>query len=176
MSLVNTTEELSEWLQSHDRKNRTLGFIPTMGCLHDGHLSLIRKARARNDLVAVSIFVNPTQFGPGEDYEKYPRNVERDYRLARQAGADLVFHPDAKEIYAPGFSTEVEVKGDLTQKLCGASRPIHFKGVTTVVNILFNLVRPDRAYFGQKDAQQAVIVKKMVATFIFRWKLSSAPS
>lgn len=101
MSLVNTTEELSEWLQSHDRKNRTLGFIPTMGCLHDGHLSLIRKARARNDLVAVSIFVNPTQFGPGEDYEKYPRNVERDYRLARQAGADLVFHPDAKEIYDP---------------------------------------------------------------------------
>lgn len=162
MSLIKTTRELSDWFESHNRKNMTLGFVPTMGYLHDGHLSLIKKARADNNLVVVSIFVNPLQFGPGEDYEKYPRDIEHDYKLAREAGADVIFNPDAGEIYVPGSSTEVEVKGDLTKKLCGASRPIHFKGVTTVVNILFNIVRPDRAYFGQKDAQQAIIIKKMV--------------
>lgn len=162
MSLVKTITELNGWLQSHDRKNNTLGFVPTMGYLHGGHLSLIKEAKAQNALVAVSIFINPIQFGPGEDYAQYPRDIERDYRLARDAGADIVFHPDVNEIYVPGASTEVEVKGGLTKKLCGASRPIHFKGVTTVVNILFNIVRPDRAYFGQKDAQQAVIIRKMV--------------
>lgn len=162
MSLIKTINELNAWFESHDRKNRTLGFVPTMGCLHEGHLSLIREAKAHNNLVIASVFVNPTQFGPKEDYEKYPRDIERDYRLAREAGADAVFHPEANEIYMPDFSVEVEVKGDLTKKLCGASRPNHFKGVTTVVNILFNIVRPDRAYFGQKDAQQAIIIKKMV--------------
>lgn len=162
MSLIKTIRELNDWLKSHDRKNKTLGFVPTMGYLHDGHVSLIKEARARNDLVVVSIFVNPIQFDPGEDYEKYPRDIERDYRLARESGADVVFNPEANEIYAPSFSTEVEVKGDLTKKLCGASRPIHFKGVTTVVNILFNIVKPDQAYFGQKDAQQAIVIKKMV--------------
>jgi pantoate--beta-alanine ligase len=162
MSLIKTVKDLNDWFESHDRKSRTLGFVPTMGCLHDGHLSLIKEAKAHNDLVAVSIFVNPIQFGPGEDYGKYPRNIERDYRLAREAGADVVFRPEVNEIYVPDSSTEVEVKGGLTKKLCGASRPIHFKGVTTVVNILFNIVRPDRAYFGQKDAQQAIIIKKMV--------------
>lgn len=130
MSLINTTRELNDWFESHNRKNLTLGFVPTMGYLHDGHLSLIKRARADNDLVVVSIFVNPLQFGPGEDYEKYPRNVVHDYQLARKAGADVIFNPDAGEIYIPGSSTEVEVKGDLTKKLCGASRPIHFKGVT----------------------------------------------
>jgi pantoate--beta-alanine ligase len=133
-----------------------------MGYLHAGHLSLIKAARAQNDFVVVSVFVNPTQFGPGEDFEKYPRDIERDYRLAKSAGADIVFNPEPSEIYVPGSSTEVEVKGDITKKLCGASRPIHFKGVTTVVNILFNIIQPDRAYFGQKDAQQALIIQKMV--------------
>jgi pantoate--beta-alanine ligase len=162
MSLVKTIKELNSWLDSHDCKNKTLGFVPTMGYLHEGHLSLVKEARANNDLVAVSIFVNPIQFGPGEDYEKYPRDITRDCRLAEEAGADIIFSPDTKEIYLPGASTKVEVKGEITNKLCGASRPIHFKGVTTVVNILFSIVRPDRAYFGQKDAQQAIIIKKMV--------------
>lgn len=162
MSLIRTATELNDWLISHGRKNRSLGLVPTMGYLHDGHLSLIEKARAENDLVVVSIFVNPLQFGPNEDYEKYPRDINRDYKLAWEAGADVVFNPEASEIYLPGSSTEVEVKGDLTKKLCGASRPIHFKGVTTVVTILFNMIQPDRAYFGQKDAQQAIIIKKMV--------------
>ena len=162
MSLIRTTAELEEWFGWVNRKGKTLGFVPTMGYLHAGHLSLIRQAKAENDLVAVSVFVNPTQFSPGEDYESYPRDIERDYQLAIEAGADIVFHPAVEEIYAPGASTMVEVMGDITKKLCGVSRPTHFKGVTTVVNILFNIIRPDRAYFGQKDAQQVVIIKKMV--------------
>lgn len=162
MSLVKTVAELNAWLSKAGRGSKTLGFVPTMGYLHEGHLSLIRAAKAQNDLVAVSIFVNPTQFAPGEDYKSYPRDIDRDYALAVRAGADLVFHPDVEEIYAPGSSTTVEVTGELTKKLCGVSRPAHFKGVTTVVNILFQIVRPDHAYFGQKDAQQALIIKKMV--------------
>lgn len=162
MSLIKTAAELGDWFERADRRNKTLGFVPTMGYLHEGHLSLIKEAKAQNDLTAVSIFVNPTQFAPGEDYESYPRNIARDYELARQAGADVIFNPEAEEIYFPGASTAVEVTGDITKKLCGASRPTHFKGVTTVVNILFNIVRPDKAYFGQKDAQQALIIKKMV--------------
>lgn len=162
MSLIGTAREWDAWCVRHDRRSRTLGFIPTMGCLHEGHFSLIRKAREQNDLVAVSVFVNPTQFGPGEDYKAYPRDIERDHRLAMEAGADIVFHPAVEEIYPQGASTEVEVQGPLTQKLCGASRPAHFKGVATVVSILFHILRPDRAYFGQKDAQQAAVLKKMV--------------
>lgn len=162
MSLIHKIEEWDAWLAHCDRKNKTLGFVPTMGCLHDGHLSLIRKAKEQNDLVAVSVFVNPTQFGPGEDYEAYPRDIARDARLATEAGADVVFNPAVDEIYLPGASAEVEVKGGLTQKLCGASRPTHFKGVTTVVSILFHIIQPDNAYFGQKDAQQVAILRKMV--------------
>lgn len=162
MSLIHKIEEWNAWRMHCDRKNKTLGFVPTMGCLHDGHLSLIRKAKEQNDLVAVSVFVNPTQFGPGEDYEAYPRDIARDVQLATEAGADVVFHPAVDEIYLPGASTEVEVKGSLTQKLCGASRPIHFKGVTTVVSILFHIIQPDNAYFGQKDAQQVAVLRKMV--------------
>ncbi len=162
MSIVKTVAEIEAWFSSKDRRNKTLGFVPTMGFLHGGHLSLIKAAKAQNDLVVVSVFVNPTQFAPGEDYESYPRDIDRDYQLAREAGADVVFNPNVDEIYIPGASTAVEVTGDITKKLCGASRPTHFKGVTTVVNILFNIVRPDRAYFGQKDAQQALVIKRMV--------------
>jgi len=162
MSIIRTVAELEAWFSSQDRRNKALGFVPTMGYLHEGHLSLIKAAKAQNDLVVVSVFVNPTQFAPGEDYESYPRDIDRDYKLAREAGADVIFNPNVDEIYIPGSSTAVEVAGDITKKLCGASRPKHFKGVTTVVNILFNIVRPDRAYFGQKDAQQALIIKKMV--------------
>lgn len=162
MSIVKTVAEIEAWFSSKDRRNKTLGFVPTMGFLHGGHLSLIKAAKAQNDLVVVSVFVNPTQFAPGEDYESYPRDIDRDYQLAREAGADVVFNPNVDEIYIPGASTAVEVTGDITKKLCGASRPTHFKGVTTVVNILFNIVKPDRAYFGQKDAQQALVIKRMV--------------
>lgn len=160
--MIKTIDALEGWFIRAGRSNKTLGFVPTMGYLHEGHLSLIKSAKSQNDLVAVSVFVNPTQFAPNEDFESYPRDIDRDYQLASSAGADVVFNPEAGEIYIPGASTTVEVTGDITKKLCGASRPAHFKGVTTVVNILFNIVRPDRAYFGQKDAQQALIIKKMV--------------
>lgn len=162
MSLIKSVKELEDWFILSGRRDRTLGFVPTMGYLHEGHLSLIQTAKAQNDLVAVSVFVNPTQFAPGEDFESYPRDIDRDYQLAREAGADIIFYPEAGEIYLPGSAATVEVTGSITNKLCGTSRPTHFKGVTTVVNILFNIVRPDRAYFGQKDAQQALIIKKMV--------------
>ena len=162
MSIIKTAKELEAWSKNADRKNRTLGLVPTMGYLHEGHCSLIRAAKSENDLVVVSVFVNPTQFAPGEDFESYPRSIERDYNLAIEAGADVVFNPETEEVYVPGSSTFVEVTGEITRKLCGASRPTHFRGVTTVVNILFNIVRPDKAYFGQKDAQQAMIIKKMV--------------
>ena len=161
MKLIETEAALRGELAKH-RNGGGVGLVPTMGCLHEGHLSLIRRAKQENALVVVSVFVNPTQFGPGEDYEKYPRNLEHDCALAESAGADIVFHPAPEEIYAPGAGTKVEVEGELTHKLCGASRPVHFRGVATVVSILFNIVQPDRAYFGQKDAQQAVVIRKMV--------------
>jgi pantoate--beta-alanine ligase len=137
------------------------GFVPTMGFLHEGHFSLMRTAKTENDFMVISIFVNPLQFGDGEDYEEYPRNLERDEKLAREAGCDLIFSPSVKEMYPAGYGTVVQVKR-LTEGLCGASRPGHFLGVTTVVAKLFNLVCPDRAYFGQKDAQQYFVLKKMV--------------
>jgi len=139
----------------------TWGFVPTMGYLHEGHLSLVRRARAENDHVAVSIFVNPTQFGPHEDYDRYPRDLERDLRLLEPLGVDLVFAPPVEEMYPPGFQTWVIVE-EVSRPLEGASRPGHFRGVATVVAKLLNIVQPDRAYFGQKDAQQAVVIRRMV--------------
>jgi pantoate--beta-alanine ligase len=141
-------------------KGETVGFVPTMGALHQGHLSLIRKARKVNDIVVVSIFVNPLQFGPREDLKTYPRNLKRDALLCKKEGADVIFYPDKEELYPPDYKTYVIVQ-DLSGRLCGKSRPGHFKGVTTVVAKLFNIVNPDIAYFGQKDAQQAIIIKRM---------------
>ncbi|QKN24518.1 pantoate--beta-alanine ligase [Caproicibacterium lactatifermentans] len=175
MKLVTTIAQLRQELKALGRKDKTLGLVPTMGYLHEGHQSLIRKAKEQNDLVVVSDFVNPTQFGSNEDYDKYPRDIDRDCKAAEEAGADIVFHPDASEIYVPGASTEVEVKGETTHKLCGASRPIHFKGVTTIVCTLFHIVQPDRAYFGQKDAQQVVVVKKMVRDLHIPVKIVPCP-
>jgi pantoate--beta-alanine ligase len=143
------------------RRGRTVGLVPTMGALHAGHLSLIEAARAENGCVVVSIFVNPTQFGANEDLNRYPRPLERDLELCEAAGVDLVFHPRPEVMYPSGYRTLVEVTG-LQDVLCGASRPGHFRGVATVVLKLFNLVQPDRAYFGQKDAQQARIIQQMV--------------
>jgi pantoate--beta-alanine ligase len=137
-----------------------VGFVPTMGYLHEGHLELVRRARAENPSVAVSIFVNPTQFGPKEDFKQYPRDPERDLALLEKEGTDVVFMPTAEEMYPPNFNSWVEV-GKITEKLEGAARPGHFRGVATVVAKLFSIVRPDKAYFGQKDAQQLLVIKKM---------------
>jgi pantoate--beta-alanine ligase len=139
-----------------------VGLVPTMGSLHEGHLSLARRARAENDLVVMSLFVNPTQFGAGEDLDRYPRDLDRDLHLAGDAGVDAVFHPQPDEMYDPGYCTWVDVEG-LADRLCGARRPGHFRAVATVVTKLFGLCRPERAYFGQKDAQQALVIRRMAA-------------
>lgn len=173
--IITTVKELREYLDLQRRSGKTIGFVPTMGFLHEGHLSLIRRAKAENDIVVVSDFVNPTQFGPNEDFESYPRDIRRDEELATGAGADLIFYPSVEEIYPRGSSTFVEVTGDITRILCGASRPTHFKGVTTVVTILFNIVQPQKAYFGQKDAQQAAVLMKMVADLHMNIELVVCP-
>ena len=143
------------------KTGKEVGFVPTMGYLHEGHLSLIRRARRENDVVVVSVFVNPTQFGPNEDFERYPRNLERDAELCRREGVDFLFNPSESEMYPEGFSTFVEVEG-LTEGLCGRSRPGHFRGVATIVTKLLNIVRPTRAYFGEKDFQQLQVIKRLV--------------
>jgi pantoate--beta-alanine ligase len=154
-------ETIQSFRQAHSALNGTLGFVPTMGYLHAGHLELVRQARAECAYVAVSIFVNPTQFGPSEDLARYPRDVPRDLELLRAEGVDLVFLPPLEQIYPPGYSTFVEVE-NVTATLEGAHRPGHFRGVATVVCKLFNIVQAQRAYFGQKDAQQTVVIRQMV--------------
>jgi len=144
----------------HLLRGRSLGFVPTMGALHDGHISLVKRAKMENDIVVVSIFLNPLQFGPAEDLDKYPRDIEEDIRKLREEEVDILFLPDKSLMYPQGFSTHIEV-GGLSEKLCGKSRPGHFSGVATVVAKLFNIVSPTRAYFGQKDFQQTVIIKRM---------------
>lgn len=161
MMVVDNIKTLKSEIRKAKALGKSIGFVPTMGYLHEGHISLIKKANEENDFVVVSIFVNPTQFGPDEDFEKYPRDFERDAAMCRVAGTDLVFHPAPSEMYPDSYMTYVEVN-TITNKLCGASRPGHFKGVTTIVNKLFNLVEPDKAYFGQKDAQQVAVIQKMV--------------
>jgi len=168
--VTRTKAELRAALMAARVEERTVGLVPTMGYLHEGHLSLIRAARAECDLVVMSLFVNPTQFGAEDDLDRYPRDEERDLRLAAEAGADLVFAPAAEEVYPEGFATGVEVTGSLTSVLDGdPSRrgPEHFRGVATVVAKLFNIVGPDVAYFGQKDAQQAVVIRRMVRDLDF---------
>ena len=145
-----------------------------MGFLHEGHLSLIKKAVAENDKVVVSVFVNPTQFGPNEDFEAYPRDLNKDAALCEEAGADLIFHPEPEEMYPDGFCYSVNMTG-LTDALCGKSRPIHFQGVCTVVSKLFNIAAPDNAYFGEKDAQQLAIIKRMVKDLNFDIKITGCP-
>lgn len=157
---LTTIAETRARLASARAGGATVGLVPTMGALHEGHLSLIRRARAENGLVLVSIFVNPTQFGPGEDLQRYPRDLGRDRVLAEEAGAGLIFAPTVAEMYPEGYSTWVDVEG-LTSGLCGGSRPGHFRGVCTVVTKLFTICRPDRAYFGEKDAQQLAVLTRM---------------
>jgi len=162
MRVVTSLKEMAALGLSFCRLGKSVGFVPTMGYLHEGHLSLVRRAKEENDVVVVSIFVNPTQFGPGEDFERYPRDLERDRKLLEAEGVDYLFLPDARQMYPRGFSTWVEVEG-LTEGLCGASRPGHFRGVATVVTKLLNLVRPTRAYFGEKDYQQLQVIRRLVA-------------
>ena len=160
MKVVDTITRMSTLVKMYKKEGKSISLVPTMGYLHEGHLSLVRAARKHTDVVVMSIFVNPIQFGPREDFEKYPRDLKRDEQLATSAGADIIFHPSLEDMYPALYSTYVNVEG-LTDNLCGASRSGHFKGVTTVVAKLFEIVRPDIAYFGQKDAQQAIVIKKM---------------
>jgi pantoate--beta-alanine ligase len=159
MKIYRTIESLAHAMSLSG--HQSVGFVPTMGFLHAGHLSLVQKCRQDNDLSVVSIYVNPSQFGPNEDLNRYPRDPERDIALLEKEKTDLLFLPDSQEIYPPGYATYISVEG-LEAVLCGKSRPGHFRGVATVVLKLFNLVQPQRAYFGQKDAQQAIIIKKLV--------------
>jgi pantoate--beta-alanine ligase len=172
MKVVETAAELKKL---RERLPGPLGFVPTMGYLHQGHLALVRQAKAENASVAVSIFVNPTQFGPKEDFKQYPRDPGRDLALLEGEGTDLVFMPPVEEIYPPGFNSWVEV-GKLAERLEGASRPGHFRGVATVVARLFDLFRPDKAYFGQKDAQQLIVIKKMVADLALDLEVVAVPT
>jgi pantoate--beta-alanine ligase len=161
MKVCNTIEEMRAAVRAARRNGKRLGLVPTMGALHEGHVSLVRAAKARCDLVVASIFVNPIQFGPGEDLAKYPRNFDRDLGLLEKEGVDFIFAPSVEEMYPAGAVTYVTVEG-LSDKLCGRSRPGHFRGVTTVVSKLFHIVKPDLAFFGQKDAAQAAIIRRMV--------------
>lgn len=160
MFLAESVERAREYLAKNSGGN-SLGLVPTMGFLHEGHISLVRRCRAENGVTAVSIFVNPIQFGPGEDLASYPRDMERDLSLLEQEGVDMVFAPQPEQMYSKDFSVHVDEE-DLSTGLCGASRPGHFRGVCTVVTKLFNIIRPDRAYFGQKDYQQLQVIKRMV--------------
>ena len=161
MKIVGTVKEVREQVKEWKKQGLTVGFVPTMGYLHEGHKSLMDAARKDNDKVVVSIFVNPMQFGPTEDLATYPRDLDHDAALCESAGVDLIFHPEPEEMYEKDFCSFVDMTG-LTEGLCGKTRPIHFRGVCTVVNKLFNIVTPDHAYFGQKDGQQLAVIKRMV--------------
>ena len=173
--VIDQVRTMQTWSDEGRREGKRIGLVPTMGCLHEGHLSLIRLARERTDGVVVSIFVNPTQFGPGEDFEKYPRTFERDQELVEQAGGEVIFAPRVEEMYPPGFCTSVNV-ARLTEGLCGASRPDHFRGVTTVVAKLLCAVKPHVAVFGQKDFQQAAVIQRMVRDLNLDVEIVAAPT
>lgn len=175
MKTVRTVPALRRILQSLSSERRSVGFVPTMGALHEGHLSLVRRARKENDLVVVSIFVNPLQFGPNEDFHRYPRPLRQDLRLCRGAGVDIVFLPSAETFYAKDHSTFVTVER-LSGTLCGAFRPDHFRGVATVVTKLFNAVGPCHAYFGMKDLQQSVIIRRMVRDLDIPVRITVCPT
>ena len=162
MIVVKSVAGMKSLARQWKKEGKRVGFVPTMGYLHEGHLSLVRESTKRTDVTVVSIFVNPAQFGPSEDFKKYPRDLEKDSEYLRSGGVDCLFYPDAAEIYPPGYRTYVEVHG-LQDRLCGKSRPGHFRGVATVVLKLFNIVRPDLAFFGAKDAQQVLIIERMAA-------------
>lgn len=174
MNIVSTVKEVREQVKEWRAQGLSVGLVPTMGYLHEGHKSLIDKAVEQNDRVVVSVFVNPIQFGPTEDLATYPRDLDRDAALCESAGADLIFHPENEEMYFEDFCTYVDMK-HLTKGLCGKTRPTHFRGVCTVVSKLFHIVQPDRAYFGQKDAQQLAVVRRMVRDLNFDLEIVGCP-
>lgn len=174
MRLIRRIKEIQKLTADFKQRGKRIGFVPTMGYLHAGHLSLARRSKKECDVTIMSIFVNPLQFGLNEDYKKYPRDLKKDLRAAKEAGVDYIFCPQDKQMYPSGYLTEVSVD-KITKILCGASRPGHFRGVTTVVTKLFNIVRPDISYFGRKDAQQAVVIKKMVEDLNLPLKIKVLP-
>ena len=175
MQVISNIQEMQQWSRQKRLQGLKIGLVPTMGYLHEGHLSLVRTARQQCDVVIVSLFVNPMQFGAGEDFEEYPRDISRDKVLLENEKADILFTPEARDMYPPGYSFFVETDGEITGKMCGASRPGHFRGVTTVVSKLFNICGPDKAYFGQKDAQQVTILEKMVKELNFPLEIVRVP-
>lgn len=174
MKIFASAAEMQQYSLDQKRQGKKIGFVPTMGYLHEGHLSLVKRAKEKSDIVAVSIFVNPTQFGPTEDFTKYPRNEEKDKQLLESLGVDALFLPTPEEIYPGGYQTYVEVE-EITKGQEGEFRPTHFRGVTTIVSILFNTVLPDVAVFGQKDAQQSEVIKRMVKDLRFPVQIDVAP-
>lgn len=174
MQISGSIKETRNQVKSWKEQGLKVALVPTMGYLHEGHKSLIDRARAENDRVVVSIFVNPMQFGPGEDLEAYPRDLERDSKICEEGGVDLIFHPEVEEMYGPDFHSFVDMTV-LPEKLCGASRPVHFKGVQTVVTKLFHIIPAHRAYFGQKDAQQLAIIRRMVIDLDFDIEIIGCP-
>lgn len=174
MQIVSTVDAVREQVKKWREEGLSVGLVPTMGYLHEGHKSLIDKAVEQNDRVVVSVFVNPIQFGPNEDLATYPRDLDRDSALCENAGADLIFHPEKEDMYFDDFCTHVDMEG-LTKGLCGKTRPTHFRGVCTVVSKLFNIVKPDRAYFGQKDAQQLAVIRRMVRDLNFDLEIVGCP-
>lgn len=174
MEIITTVADMKARVAEWRAQGLTIGLTPTMGALHEGHMSLMERARTECDRVVASVFVNPIQFGPNEDYDAYPRDLERDATIAESKGVDVVFHPSVEEMYPNNYNTYV-VMETLTDSLCGAKRPGHFRGVCTVVNKLFNIVDPDKAFFGQKDAQQLAIIKRMVSDLNMRVKVFGCP-
>ncbi len=174
MQVIETVATMQEQAKQWRREGRSIGFVPTMGALHEGHLSLVREARKHHDRVVVSIFVNPLQFGPNEDFNRYPRTFEEDKRLLTAEGVDVIFFPSVQDLYPQGFQTYVELE-HLPQHLCGLSRPGHFRGVATVVTKLFNIVMPHEAYFGKKDYQQFRIIERMVDDLNMDLKVTPMP-
>jgi pantoate--beta-alanine ligase len=174
VKVIKSIKKLTELLRKYKREGKTVGFVPTMGYFHEGHISLMKASKRECDITVLSIFVNPIQFGPKEDLKKYPRNLKRDFKMARSVGVDIVFYPSVRDMYPSHYLTCVGVE-KLGDVLCGAFRPGHFRGVTTVVSKLFNIIQPDIAYFGQKDAQQAIIIKKMVEDLNMPLKVKVMP-
>ena len=175
MQIIDNVLAMKKFIATAKKQGSSIGLVPTMGSLHDGHLSLVKKAQEECDVVVISIFVNPTQFGPNEDFEAYPREFGADCAKLQALGVDAVFHPSVEEMYPCGYATFVDVESEITNKLCGAKRPGHFRGVATVVTKLFGIVQPDKAFFGQKDAQQVVVIKRMVTDLNLNVEIEMVP-
>ena len=175
MKILRTQDEIKSYSLEMKKAGKVIGLVPTMGALHEGHLTLMREAKAKTDVVIASVFVNPVQFGPNEDFDAYPRDFEGDCQKMEKAGVDAVFHPTPEEMYPDGFCTYVNVEGEFTKRLCGGQRPGHFRGVATVVTKLINLARADKAFFGQKDAQQVCVIRRFVEDLAIPVEINMVP-